>query len=791
MGTLLQEAGLGVGERPEVWNLSHPEVVQSIHQSYYDAGSNIVYANTFGANPLHFSERELDDVIRSAIENARIAAKCSQGNQPKFVALDIGPTGRLLKPLGDFDFEDAVMTFASQVRLGVKYGADLIVIETMSDSYETKAALLAARENASLPVFVTNAFGNDGKLMTGANPEAMVALLEGLGADAVGVNCSEGPEALMPVVSQYLKESSLPVILKPNAGLPRMEDGKTVYDVTPEQFADVMAKAARAGVRILGGCCGTTPEHIRQMVQAVLKESPVPTTPKNLTRVSSYTHAVTFGNQPILIGERINPTGKKRLKEALRNRDLDYVLGEGIKQQEAGADILDVNVGLPEINEPELLTEAVTSLQSVLDTPLQLDTSDPIAMEAALRRYNGKALINSVNGKEESLRQILPLAQKYGGVVVALTLDEHGIPETAEGRVAIAEKILTVGAEYGLGPKNFLFDSLAMTVSADATAAKVALDTLTAIRTKFGCHTSLGVSNISFGLPVRDTVNSTFFAMALARGLSAAILNPLSPAMMGTYYAYRTLNQQDPDCADYIAFASSVQTFVPEKKISGVQTGVQKPGTDTLRGTIIAGLRERAANLTRELLTEKEALAIINDEIIPALNEVGKRFEEKRVYLPQLLMSAEAAGSAFEKIRSSEAGKHGETPKRFPIILATVAGDIHDIGKNIVHLLLENYGFRVIDLGRDVRAERIVEAAMEYHAPLVGLSALMTTTVPAMEETIRQLRKKAPWCRVMVGGAVLTEEVANQIGADAYSADAMGSVRYAEKIESVLSKKNL
>lgn len=789
MGTLLQARGLGVGERPEAWNLLRPDAVREIHRAYFEAGANVVYANTFGANPLHFSHEELDRVIGAAIRLAREAAEQSAGSQPKFVALDIGPTGRLLKPLGDFDFEDAVAVFAAQVRLGARHGADLIVIETMSDSYETKAALLAARENSDLPVFVTNAYGGDGKLMTGADPEAMVAMLEGLGADAVGVNCSEGPEALLPVVERYLACSSLPVILKPNAGLPRMERGKTVYDVSPAEFAAVMRRAALAGARILGGCCGTTPDHVRALAEAISGLSPQPVAKKRRVWVSSYTHAVTFGERPILIGERINPTGKKRLKEALRARDVDYLLGEGIRQQEAGADILDVNVGLPEINEVELLTEAVTALQAVVDTPLQLDTSNPAAMEAALRRYNGKALINSVNGKEESMRAIFPLMKKYGGVAVALTLDETGIPATAEGRVAIARHILEVGAEYGLSREDFLFDTLAMTVSADSSAANAALGALAAIRRDLGCQTSLGVSNISFGLPARDIINSAFFALALANGLSAAILNPLSPAMMGTYRAYLALTDQDPDCAGYLAFAARLPaaSVLPAAGAPAAADGAgAEPLADTLHGAVLGGRRERAAALAAALLASREPLDIINGEIIPALDEVGRGFEEKRVYLPQLLMSAEAAGAAFEKIRSAAVAERGSTPERFPIVLATVAGDIHDIGKNIVRLLLENYGFRVIDLGRDVAPERVAEAAVRAHAPLVGLSALMTTTVPAMEETIRLLRGEAPWCRIMVGGAVLTAEYAKQIGADFYSPDAMGSVRYAEQLEKEL-----
>ena len=783
MGTLLQEQGLAPGARPEDWNLTRPDAIRAIHAAYFAAGADVVYANTFGANPLHYAEEELDAVIGAALRLGREGAAAA-GKEAAFVALDVGPTGRLLKPLGDLAFEDAVSAFAAVVRAGVRHGADLIVIETMNDSYETKAALLAARENSDLPVFVTNAYGADGKLMTGADPAAMTALLEGMGADAVGVNCSQGPDALLPILEEYLRVASVPTVFKPNAGLPRVTNGKTVFDVGPADFAALMRRAAQKGARVLGGCCGTTPDHIRALRAALSDLSPLPVSPKNRVCVSSYTHAVTFGGRPVLIGERINPTGKKRLRQALMEGDVDYVLGEGIRQQEAGADVLDVNVGTPEIEEAQTLTTVLTALQGVTDLPLQIDTADPAAMEAALRLYNGKALVNSVNGKEESMRAVFPLVRKYGGVVVALTLDEQGIPATAEGRVAIARRILAVGREYGLSEKDFLFDTLAMTVSADNTAAKVTLDALESIRRELGCMTSLGVSNISFGLPARDVVNGTFFAMALTRGLSAAILNPLSPAMMGACRAFNALTAEDPDCADYIAFAGSLPATPTAAPVS--DAGRKEPAADvsTLCGAVVAGLRERAAVLAEGLLAERDPLDLINNELVPALDEVGRGYEEKRVYLPQLLMSAEAAGAAFEKIRA--ASRRQKAVERYPVVLATVAGDIHDIGKNIVRLLLENYGFRVIDLGKDVPAARIVEATVAAHAPLVGLSALMTTTVPAMEETIRALRREAPWCRVMVGGAVLTQEYADRIGADRYSPDAMDAVRYAEQLEKTL-----
>ncbi len=780
MGTLLQSEGLRAGELPERWNLSHPEVIRRIHRAYFEAGSNIVSTNTFGANRLKFSAEELDEIVSAAVANARAAQ--TEISHPTFVALDIGPTGRMLKPYGDLDFEDAVSLFAETVRLGVKYGVDLIFIETMNDSLETKAALLAAKENSSLPVFVSNAYGADGKLMTGADPLAMVTMLEGLGADAIGVNCSLGPKALSAVVEQYLRYASIPVLLKPNAGLPKAVSGKTVYDVLPAEFSEEVSALVHKGVRLVGGCCGTTPEYIASTVAATKTVSPAAIEPKNLTAVSSYTHAVLFGEEPILIGERINPTGKKRLKEALRNHEIDYLLSEGIAQEEKGAKILDVNVGLPEIDEREMLVTAVSELQAILDLPLQIDTADPTAMETALRRYNGKAMINSVNGKKESMEAVFPLAKKYGGLVVALTLDEQGIPETAEGRLAIAKKILASAKGYGLSEKDLIFDPLAMTVSADPNAAKETLRALSLIREELGCHTSLGVSNVSFGLPARDFVNGTFFALALEHGLSAAIMNPFSAEMMKTYYTYRALHGLDGNFCDYIAFAQSTSQTISVSVEQAVSSESSEPIASELQKAIVKGRKEQAASLTRSILSDVAPLQIVQNEIIPALDIVGVGFEKKTVYLPQLLMSAEAAKSAFEVIK--EAMPSGENIAKNPrrVILATVKGDIHDIGKNIVKLLLENYGFAVTDLGRDVPPEKIVSETKRLGAKLVGLSALMTTTVPAMEETIRQLNKALPSCKIVVGGAVLTKEYADMIGPDRYAKDAMETVRYAEEI---------
>lgn len=779
MGTLLQARGLVPGEYPERWNLTHPDVIRDIHKAYYDAGSHVVSTNTFGANVLKFPPAELDAIVAAAVENARAARAESIGAGEKFIALDIGPTGKLLKPLGDLDFEDAVSLFAETVKCGVRHGVDLILIETMNDSYETKAALLAAKENSDLPVLVSNAYGADGKLMTGASPAAMAAMLEGVGADAIGANCSLGPKQLRGVMEELLAAASVPVLLKPNAGLPKAVNGATVYDVTPEEFAVEIASLMEAGVRVVGGCCGTTPDYIRALYERTHTIAPRPLTDKGRTVVSSYTRAVCFGEEPVLIGERINPTGKKRFKQAIVEKDMDYILGEGVRQQERGVHILDVNVGLPDVDEPMMLTDAVTQLQSVLDLPLQIDTSDPTAMERACRRYNGKPMINSVSGKQENMEAIFPIVKKYGGVVVALTLDESGIPETAEGRVAIAEKILRTAAKYGIGKKDIVFDTLAMAVSADSRAAAATLSALRQIREKLGCHTSLGVSNVSFGLPNRDAVNGTFFALALENGLSAAIMNPFSVDMMKTYYTYRALKGLDENCADYIAQADS---FVTAPAAPTAMMGNAAEEGSRLQRAVAKGLKEQAAAVTQELLGNIPPLAIVQNEIIPALNTVGVGFENKTVYLPQLLMSAEAAKCAFEEIKSYMAAAGTKSAGRGTFVIATVEGDIHDIGKNIVKLLLENYGFDVVDLGRDVPPQRIVEAVRERHAPLCGLSALMTTTVPAMEETIRRLRDAAPWCRIVVGGAVLTPEYAERIGADKYARDAMETVRYAESV---------
>lgn len=781
MGTLLQKSGLMPGELPERWNISHPQQITDIHRQYFDAGANIINTNTFGASCLKFSDGELEEIIKAAVRNAEEARKTSTGTQEKFIALDIGPLGRLLKPYGDFDFDEAVNCYVKTVKIGVKYGVDLIFIETMNDSLDTKAAVLAAKENSDLPVFVSNAYGEDGTLMTGASPAAMVAMLEGLGVDAIGANCSLGPKQLKGVVSEYLKYASVPVLLKPNAGLPKSVNGQTVYDVLPEEFSDTMREYVNDGIRILGGCCGTNPDYISLTTQKTKDITPKPVTNKNITMVSSYTHAIEFKNKPILIGERINPTGKKLFKEALRNNDIDYILNEGLKQQEKGVHILDVNVGLPEIDEKEMLQKVCFELQAIIDLPLQIDTTDICAMEAALRRYNGKPMINSVNGKEENMKEIFPLVKKYGGLVVCLTLDEDGIPETAEKRVEIAEKIISTAKKYGIDKKDLIFDTLAMTVSADNNSAVSTLKALNTIKNELNCHTSLGVSNVSFGLPNRDILNGAFFTLALENGLSAAIMNPNSNEMMKSYYAFKALKGLDENCSDFI---ENIEKYAVSQSAAASNAPVSNTSNDAeseLQRAVVKGLKEQASVITAALLENTDPLEIVNSQIIPALDIVGKGFENKTMYLPQLLMSAEAASSAFEKIKLKMKENPSKTVSKGKFVIATVKGDIHDIGKNIVKLIMENYGFEVFDLGKDVPPEKIVGEALRTNTKLVGLSALMTTTVPAMAETIKQLHEKAPDVKVIVGGAVLTQEYADSIGADFYAKDAMETVRYSLK----------
>lgn len=776
MGTLLQEQGLQAGEYPENWNISHPDRIVEIHRRYFAAGSNIVLTNTFGANRIKYAGQQYDlkEVVYQAVQHVKEGARLgAAADQKHYAALDIGPTGQLLKPLGSLDFEAAYDIFKEVAEYGTEAGADLIHIETMSDTYEVKAAVLAAKENSHLPVTVTMMFDDKGKLLTGGDVAAAVALLEGLRVDALGINCGLGPAQMRPILDEIRKYTALPVIVKPNAGLPQQRNGETVYDVSPVEFAGEMSSIVKAGAVVVGGCCGTTPEHITAMIEACRDTTPAKPEDQLRTIVSAYGKAVEIGDIPVVIGERINPTGKSKLKQALKEQNYDYILKEGIKQQDAGAHILDVNAGLPDIDEAMVLCEAVRQLQSISSLPLQIDTADIAAMGAAMRIYNGKPMVNSVNGKQESMDAVFPLIRKYGGTVVALTLDESGIPKTAEGRFQIAEKIVREAAKYGIPKKDIVADVLTMTVSSSSDSAKVTLAALKLVKERLGIRSVLGVSNISFGLPSRQVLNSAFYTMALQNGLSAGIINPLSAEMMQSYYAYCALDDKDENFARYIERYGQSTKAEP---LPGPESGM------TLSVSIEKGLKEEAYRIAAQEVKEKLPLDIINTHLIPALDTVGKGFEAGTVFLPQLLMSAEAAKAAFEVLKENMAASGQAESDQEKIILATVKGDIHDIGKNIVKVLLENYGFDVIDLGKDVDPEVVVQAAIDEDAGLVGLSALMTTTVRSMADTIKLLRIKKPDCRVMVGGAVLNQEYADMIEADFYGKDAMQSVYYAQKL---------
>lgn len=751
MGTMLN---LKAGELPELLNISDPDRVFAVHSAYANAGCDIISANTFGANRLKYDN--VEELVRAGIKNARRTGKR--------VALDIGPTGKLLKPMGDLDFEECVDIYAEVVRAGSD--ADLVLLETFGDLYELKAAMLAVKENCDLPLFVSMIFDEKGRLLTGADVRTACAVVEALGADVIGFNCGLGPKQMLPLVEELEKYSSTPIIVMPNAGLPESINGKTVYNVDSGEFADCMQKIADMGVSYLGGCCGTTPEHISAMINATKNiEAKVPEY-KNDTIVASYSKCVCI-DDGVVIGERINPTGKKLLKEALRNKDMDYIIRQGITQAEAGAHILDVNMGLPEIDEEEMLCKSVYELQSVLSVPLQLDSGDAKAMESALRLYNGKAMINSVNGKEESMAEIFPLAKKYGGVVVCLCLDENGIPSDAQGRIDIAKKIIERAEEYGIDRKNLTVDALTMTISTDNNNAVETLKAVDYIRNTMGVNTVLGVSNISFGLPNREVINTAFYTLAMSRGLSAGIINPNSQSMMNAFYSYKALAGLDESCQQYISSAVQVETVATQSDID-------------LKQAIIKGMKEESARCAKELLQNTDSLDIINDYIIPALDIVGDGFEKNTIFLPQLLMSADSAKAAFDEIKTHIVMSGTPQVKGEKIIIATVEGDIHDIGKNIVKVLLQNYGFDVIDLGKDVKCEKVLEQVQKNEVKLVGLSALMTTTVPNMEKTIKLIHDNTD-AKVFVGGAVLTRDYASMINADWYAKDAMESVRIAQE----------
>ena len=775
MGSMLQAAGLPEGLLPDVWSIQNPQAIQNVHRQYLEAGCRIITTNTFGTNRQKLAPYGLTpaQVMTAAVANVRAAME-QAGVTDGYVCADLGPTGKLLKPYGDLDFEDAVDLFAETARAAAQAGADCVLVETMSDLYELKAAVVAVKENCDLPIFASLIFDGTGKLLTGGSPRAAVALLEGLGVNVFGINCGLGPKEMAPVFEAFWADSSTPLLLQPNAGLPRSEGGKAVYDVDPQTYAAEMLPLAPMAT-VMGGCCGTTPAHLKALIEAT-RDIPLPeVTRKETCFITSYCQAVALdGKHPVIIGERINPTGKKKLQAALREGDTGYVLNEALKQEEAGAHILDVNVGLPGLDEPAVLTATMEAIQEVTGLPLQLDTSNPEAMERALRRYNGKPLINSVNGKEESLNAILPLVKKYGGGLVCLALDDDGIPETVEGRVAIAQKIIRRAEELGIPRRELLVDGLTMPVSAGGENANVTLGTLCQAKQVLGVKTALGVSNVSFGLPKREQLNQAFFTMALQGGLDGAIINPMSAPMMAAYRSYCALTGLDDQCQAYMeAFRDAAPAAAPVPKAADGQV--------TLHQAVCKGLKEAAASQAKAQAEAGTAiLDIINSQLVPALDEVGKGFEKGTLFLPQLLMSAEAAKEAFQVLKEYlPAAENAGEPQ---IILATVKGDIHDIGKNIVKVLLESYRFRVLDLGKDVPPETIVETAREKKIPLVGLSALMTTTAPYMEETIRQLRQADLPCKVVVGGAVITQDYADSIGADCYAADAMETVHYAQSL---------
>ena len=802
MGTSLQARGIAPGERSEVWNETHPDDIVEIHRSYIEAGSNIISTNTFGANRLHFTTAELETYISLAVAHAREAQRTADADHPTWVALDIGPLGRLLKPFGDYSFDDAVESFAQTVQIGVKNGVDLIFIETMNDCYETKAAVLAAKENADLPIFVSNSYDDNGRLMTGANPEAMIALLESMRVNAIGVNCSLGPKQLRSVVGEYVKYASIPVFFKPNAGLPQFIGGKNVYDLSAEEWAEEVADIMHSGVYIAGGCCGTDRSYIRSLVEKTQDLAVSPIEKKNYSWVSSYTHAVRFGSDPVLIAERINPNAIQELNQAMTEGNIARIVEEAKKEESEGAHVIDINAGLPKIDEPKLLTDMVVAVQAVVDLPIAIDTSDPAAMEAALRHHNGKALIDSVNGKESVMDAIFPLAVKYGGMIVALPIDENGIPKTAEERVEVCKKIMKRAAEYGIDKSELIFDPLLMTISTNDMAA---METLKAVKMlhAMGCFTSLGVSNVSFGLPCRPVVNATLYVMALESGLNTGIVNTGSQEIMDAYYAFRALHGIDSGSQNYIKYSqkklkrmalnpSIYQQTAGQSVQEAFLTGRDSGGEDSqdeltpLQEAIVEGMEEEAFELTKVLLRTKDALDIVSEEIIPALDYVGAGYSAGDFFLPELIMSADAAQEAFVAIKAKMAESGQSGPTKCSVFIATVKGDLHDIGKNILKVLLDNYGFDVHDLGMDVEPDYIVEEVVRTHAPLVGLSALMTTSIPSMEETIRKLNEKAPWCRIAVGGAVVNQESADRMHADFYGRDAMDTVRYCDEINNTL-----
>lgn len=773
MGTMLQNMGLKVGELPELLNIRSPELVVEIHKSYIKAGANIITTNTFGVNEnkLKASDYTVEDIIHSAVENAKKAI----GDKDIYIALDIGPIGELLEPMGTLGFEDAYDIFKRQVIQGVKSGVDLILIETMTDLYETKAAILAVKENSNLPVFSTMSFESDKRTFTGCNPTSMVMVLEGLGVDALGVNCSLGPKEIEPILDEILSISKLPVMVQANAGLPSMVDGNTVFNTSPEEFARYGARFGEKGVKIIGGCCGTTDEHIEKLVKALKDIVVKDINYKPINGVCTPTNAVIINGVKV-IGERINPTGKKEFKKALVGGDVDYILKEAITQAESGADILDVNVGLPEIDEGEMMVRVIKEIQSILDIPLQIDSTNPEVIEKGLRAYNGKAIVNSVNGEDEVLDTILPIVKKYGASVVGLTLDEDGIPSSALGRFEIAKKIVRRAEEYGIAREDIYIDCLTLTAAAQQEDVKETLKALSLVKEKLNVKTLLGVSNVSFGFPNRELLNKTFLAASLLAGLDLAIINPMDKAMMDTIMASKVLWNEDKGGEAYLKSYENGNNDEKDKK-----SEIDK-GEEDLFNIILKGMGEKAKKITRNLLIHKEPLEIVNEFIIPALDLTGERYEKGEIFLPQLIRSAETVKSSFEIIKENLSQESRSEMSKGKIILATVKGDIHDIGKNIVKVLLENYNYEIMDLGKDVPKERIVEEAIRNDIKLIGLSALMTTTVKNMKETIEALKKAKPECTIMVGGAVLNQDYADMIHADYYAKDASEAVTIARKV---------
>lgn len=771
MGTMMQRMGLQAGELPELLNMTHPEMIRDIHRQYVEAGSHVVSTNTFQA-----SEYKLKNCGYTVEEIIYRAVSLAKESGARFTALDVGPVGQLMEPLGPLTFQEAYEMFRRQMAAGEKAGADLIIVETMSDIYEVKAALLAAREHTSLPVILSLTYQADGRTFTGTDPVTATLALQGMEPDALGLNCSMGPRELLPITEKILRYSKLPVIVQANAGLPDIIDEETVYTITPEEYVESVTAMLDLGVRIIGGCCGTDPEFIRQICQAAQGRKPIPPRPEKCSAVTSATRTVFLDNRITVIGERINPTGKPKLKEALRENRIEYILNEAIDQAKHGADVLDINVGLPELNEPEVIRQTVKSVQEICSLPLQIDSADPKAIEAGLRACNGRAMVNSVNGKKESMEAIFPLVKKYGALVVGLTLDEDGIPETAEGRYAIAEKIVHTAETYGIPREDILIDCLTLTASAQQQAVLATLEGIRLVKERLGVKTVLGVSNVSFGLPNRPLLNSIFLTAAMGAGLDAPILNPMSEEMMRAVETFRVFNCQDPGAARYIGKYSDVriETKAPENKPTA---GV----FDALMELIIDGLKEETADQVRLLLETCSPLDIIDQGFVPALNQVGDGFETGEVFLPSLMMSAEAVKAGFDVIKAARKPED-EASSKGKVVVATVQGDIHDIGKNIAKMLLENYGYEVIDLGRDVPIQKVVDAVREHQAKLVGLSALMTTTVKNMKSTIAAIREAGLDCGIMVGGAVLNPEYAQFVGADYFVKDAREGVEIAKKV---------